>query len=442
MLTLSLKDRDRLVVLRQVQQGDLTSSDGARRLGLSARHFRRLLARFLEEGDEAVIHRSRGRPSNRRVKDEIRLRALVRAREPHFHDFAPTLLAEHLSRDPDIGPLSPHSLRRWLMAEGLWTLKPKGRRYRKARPRRAAFGELIQVDGSIHPWLEDRHPEPFTLLKAVDDATNRIQFARFVPRETGSAHRQLLLDYLTLHGRPRAIYTDRAACFGQYRRPRTPRESDEEKEAEHTRSIIRLALQALDVELILANSPQAKGRIERSFGTSQDRLVKELRLQGVCTLEAANRYLSEAYVPFWNERFVVDPAEPGDLHRPLPSEVDLFGLFAETEVRRVINDFTFRYKNQRFQIPKALAGTIKPKDKITVERRLDGTVCFHHRGMGFTAELAAQCAPPRPPKPERRGGARPVPKNHPWKRSNMVFAVSHDTPTAPQPALSSPTTPK
>ena len=350
MLTLSLRDRDRLVVLRELEEGVLKPSEAARRMGLSRRHVRRLRHRFRAEGDKAVIHRARGHPSNHRIEERIRARALERAQEPELHDFGPTLLAEHLSRDPEIGSLKAPTLRCWLIAEGRWKVRKRGQRHRKARPRKAALGEMIQLDGSDHAWLEDRYPGRFSLLKAIDDATNRIQLARFVPLETGAAHRQLLLDYLSRYGRPVAFYTDKAACFGQTTRPYTPLVPLEEREAKATESIIRSALKALDVELILAHSPQAKGRIERNFGTSQDRLIKEMRVEGIRTIDEANRYLEKVYIPFWNLRFAVKAADPSDFHRPLPDDVNLKQLFSRTDTRSVANDFTIRYKHVRYQI--------------------------------------------------------------------------------------------
>ena len=259
MLNLSLRDRDRIHVLRDLEEGTVKLSEAAHRLGITDRHLRRLRQRFREEGDKAVVHRGRGRRSNHRIDDRIRLRATERAQEPVFHDFGPTLLAEHLSRDPKIGPLKGPTLRTWLIAEGRWTVKKRGKRHREARPRKAALGEMIQLDGSDHAWLEDRYPGRLTLLKAADDATNRIQLARFVPLETGAAHRQLLLDYLARHGRPLALYTDKAACFGQITRAYTPDVPLEERDPKATESIIRSALAELNIELILANSPQANG---------------------------------------------------------------------------------------------------------------------------------------------------------------------------------------
>lgn len=461
MLVLSQRDRDRLSVLRQVNEELISPAQGARALGLSVRQFRRLRRRFEAEGDAAVVHRGRGRPSNHRLDPRVRQKALERAKEPQFRDFGPTLLAEHLSRDSQIGPLKPDTLRSWLIQTGLWEVRRSRPRHRQARPRRTTLGELIQLDGSDHRWLEDRYPDRITLLQAVDDATNRLQFARFVVRETGAAHRQLLVDYLKTHGRPVAFYTDRAACFGGARR-HPSRIPLEEREATETLSVIRSALQALGVQLVLAYSPQAKGRVERDFGTAQDRLVKEMRIAGISSLAAANRFLETHWIPFWNERFAVEAAESGDVHGRLPKRTDLDRLFAETKERVVSNDFTIRYRNQRLQIPKAQAKEIRPKNRITVELRLDGTTRFRFENRYLQLEPVHDYVPsgpnynqpkrrspnglqPRPaPQDARSGPRKPPPKpapDHPWRRSDRPRPRAQSTPTASRPALSSPENP-
>lgn len=461
MLVLNQRDRDRLSILRQVEEGLVSAAHGARVLGLSVRQFRRLRRRFEAEGDAAVINRGRGRPSNRRIDPGIRARVLERAREPLFHDFGPMLLAEHLSRDPEIGALKAHTLRAWLIEAGLWEVKRSRPRHRKARPRRAALGELIQLDGSDHRWLEDRHPERFYLLQAVDDATNRIQIARFVPRETGAAHRQLLIDYLRAHGRPAAFYTDRFGCFGNARRHQSRTVPLEEREATQTVSIIRSALGPLGIELILALSPQAKGRVERDFGTAQDRLIKEMRLAGVSSLEEANRFLTATWIPFWNERFAVAAAEPDDAHRALQKRAPLQRLFAETAERVVSNDFTIRYDNHRFQIRKGQVGSIRAKGRITIERRLDGTTRFRSEGRYLKLDPVLQHESRRgswtpPTGPSRANGSRPEPApskstpkpprshskpapDHPWRRYPIRLDRALDrTPAAARQALPSP----
>ncbi len=291
--------------------GALSSAEAARRLGVTARHFRRLLAKFRLEGDAAAVHGLRGRPSNRALPRSLRERALDMARDPLREDFGPTLLAEHLERETG-RRAGVETLRRWMMQAGLWERRRKRAKHRSRRPRRLALGELAQWDSSVHRWLEDRYPGELVLISIHDDATNRLMAAKFARKDDGAENRRSIIDYLETHGRPLAVYTNRAGHFGQKRSKGKPR----------TESIISRALAELDVEMILAGSPQAKGRVERSFGTAQDRLVKEMRVAGISTIKEANRYLKRTWMPLWNERFAKEPGEPVDAHRPLPEGFD------------------------------------------------------------------------------------------------------------------------
>lgn len=455
MLKLSQRDRDRLVVVREMVAGRVKVTHGAELMGLSRRQAQRLVTAYRMEGDAVVVHKGRGRPPNNRKPDEWRARVLLRAQEPVFEGFGPTLLAEHLSRDPEIGLVNPHTLRAWMIAAGLWKTRTYRPRHRKARPRRAAYGELIQWDSSEHAWFEDRGPRLFTLIQMHDDATNRLQFARFVPRDDGPSNRQMAIDYLERYGRPVAFYTDKAGHFGRWTRP----VSDvplEERDAKPTESIIRRALAELNVELILAHSPQAKGRVERNFGTSQDRLVKELRVAGISTFEAANQFLEEVYVPYWNQRFAVQPAEARDAHRRLSKRLDLEALFSDVLTRSVRNDFTIRYRNRYWQIPKKEARGIRPGHKVTIERRLDGSTRFRFENRYLAAEPvppSSAVGGPRGPsttpaftpteRKPRPKPARPGP-DHPWRKNGKLLAKPaliarlHPTPAASQPALSTP----
>lgn len=422
MLRLSQRDRDRLHWIRQAEDGELTVTEAARRAGVSRRQFHRWLKRYRREGDRAVIHRSRGKPPNNRKPTELRERVLRRVREPVFHDFGPTLLAEHLSRDPEIGPLNPHTLRRWMIEAGLWEVKPRRLRHRRRRERRAARGELVQMDTSIHGWLEERSDEEIVLIAMMDDATSRL-FARFAARDTGRANRRLLRDYLRRWGRMGAVYADRASHF------QTPkgRRTAEDRAREQTQSVIRRALEALGVELITAHSPQAKGRVERGFGTLQDRLLKELRVRGVASREGANRYLEEEFLPFWSERFTVDPVDPEDAHRPLPEGVDLERLFAATETRVIGRDFTVRYHNVRYQIPESEARPTMPGQRLVVEERLDDSLHFRWRERYLSVAPAERRETPsrngktngKPASSKKsRTKTKPCkpPADHPWRK--------------------------
>jgi hypothetical protein len=445
MLEMSQRDRDRLVVVRQVVGKQVTVIRGAQLLGLSRKQMGRLRNRYLEKGDAAVIHDGRGRRSNRARPEAWRRKVLERAKEPLFHDFRPTLRAEHLSRDPEIGLVDPYTLRRWMIEEGMWKVKRRGARHRRSRPRRAAVGELVQWDSSDHAWLEDRYPKRLTLVIMIDDASSRLQYARFVEQDNGQVNREAVIAYLERHGRPLAFYADQAGHFVQDTRS-ADRGPMEEREAQLTESIIRRGLRALNVELIRSHSPQGKGRVERDFGTAQDRLIKEMRVEGISTVEAANQFLEDSWIPFWNQRFTVEPADPKNRHRPLPKRARPEILFAETWTRVVASDFTLRFQNRRYQIQKEEARGIRPRDKITVELRVDGSSHFRWRNRYLTPALIAEyhaepahlAGPRRPrlktpaPQPEGRSsngtasnGKKPRPKpprpapDHPW-RNNWV----------------------
>jgi len=419
MLTLSLRERDRVAVLREVEDGLLSPAEGARKLGLSSRQFRRVRRRAESEGDGAVIHRLRGRPSNHRIDPSIRARALERAAEPVFHDFGPTLLAEHLSRDPSIGPLGAHTLRTWMIDGGLWCVSERKLHHRSHRDRRAAYGELVQMDTSIHPWLEGRSVEQPVLIAMIDDATSRLH-ARFAQSDTGRANRELIASYLERFGRMGALYADRASHFQSQTRKRTM--SDKPPMS----SVIKHALDQLDIKLIPALSPQAKGRVERLFGTLQDRLLKEMRVAAISTLEDANQFLEQSFVPFWNERFTVKPQLSEDFHRPLPEGIDLKDIFAEIYPRLIRPDFTIRYENTYYQVPRREARATMPGTQLNVLRRLDGTLGFSWRNsqIRLVALKGLPATPPRTPTSSspRQSGLRPS-KDHPWRRDNSRFAV-------------------
>ncbi len=420
MLTLSVRERDRLTVLREVQDGLLSPAEGARKLGLCSRQFRRIRRRAESEGDGAVINHLRGRPSNHRLDPMIRARALERAAEPVFHDFGPTLLAEHLSRDPSIGPIGSHTLRKWMIEAGRWSPSERKLHHRSRRDRRAAYGELVQMDTSIHPWLEGRSHEQPVLIAMIDDATSRLH-ARFAPSDTGKANRELIVSYLERFGRMGALYVDRASHFQSQTRKRAM--SDKPPMS----SVIKQSLEKLGIGLIPALSPQAKGRVERLFGTLQDRLLKEMRVAGISTLEDANKFLEEIFIPFWNERFTVEPQMSEDFHRPLPEGIDLMETFAEIYLRLIRPDFTVRYENIYYQVSRREAAATMPGTQLSVLRRLDGRLTFSWRNSPLHL-IALKGLPPSPPKnplPPKQPKPRPS-KDHPWRRSNMRFFAVKD----------------
>lgn len=419
---MSLRERDCVSLLRQVHEGRLGAADAARRLGITPRQFRRIRRRWEVGGDAAVVHRGRGKPSNRRCASTVKARADELMRDPLYEDFGPTLLAEHLERDGQGTGVHPSTMRRWMLEAGCWSVEPRRRRHRRRRPRRAARGEMVLMDSSEHDWLEGRGPAELSLVAMIDDATSELS-GRFFLRDTGQANRTVLAHYLRTHGRMGALYTDRASHFGNWRRPSGARPADEDAEPVMVHSIIRRGLEALEITLILALSPQAKGRVERLFGTLQDRLVKEMRVARIASLVEANRFLEEVFIPFWNQRFTVPAAEPVDAHRRLPDGIDLDVLFAETERRRLGEDFTFRHRNVHWQVQAAEAHDLRPKQHVTIEHRLDGSTHYRCGGHYLTPiRFVAPAPPPPPATPRARPAPRPLSANHPWRRQPSLVS--------------------
>jgi transposase len=367
-LALSEKERDRLKVLHEVEQGHLSQRQAAEQLGMSERGFRKLLRRFRRKSDAAVVHGLRGGRSNRKLKEEMAARA-VDAVKRNYHDFGPTLAAEYLEKDLKIS-LSRETLRRLLIEAGIW--KAKGRKINEVhvwRPRRSCRGELVQWDTSVHAWLEERGPEKMYLIALIDDATSSL-FARFVPADSTACHMRVLWAYVERYGRPRAVYTDKASLFQPALAPGWKKEEPGPK----TETQMGRAFRELGIEWIAAHSPQAKGRIERCFGTLQDRLVKGLRKAGARTREEANQYLEQQFQKDWNARFRVQPASEADAHRPLGETLSLESALSHMEQRQVMNDYTVAWQGRRWQIPKVAVKPGLRRSSIRIEARLDGTL--------------------------------------------------------------------
>lgn len=401
-MALSTKERDRLKVLHGVIKRQISQREGARQLGLSERWVRKLVRRMRKCGDRAVIHGLRGRPSNRTIGETDRRQALgiVGA---EYADFGPTLAAEYLGEQHGLA-VSRETLRKWMMEAGLWRRR-RQRVYELHlwRARRSCAGELVQWDTSDHDWLEGRGPRIY-LVGMIDDATSQ-PWARFVAEDSTAENMRVLWGYLQRYGRPVAFYTDKASMFQTSRRPRV----DEQLENRAAKTQIGRALEELDIRWIAAHSPQAKGRIERFFQTCQDRLVKGLRKAGAATLEQANQYLEQMFLPLWERRFTVEAANRADAHRPLGREHDLAAILSHVEQRVVAADYTIRCSGQVYQMARA---DIRPGLRgaaVRVEKRLDGSlaVCFRGRYLQVTV-----CVPrPKPaPKPEPRPEIRRLPK--------------------------------
>jgi len=389
---LSGKERDRLKVLHEVQGGHLTQGEAGGQLGISDREVRRLLARIAAEGDRGVVHRLRGKVSNRRLPESLRTRALklVKAK---YADFGPTLACEYLAQD-DAVEVSKETLRRWMIAAGL--RRGKRRQVEEVhvwRQRRSCRGELVQWDTSVHDWLEGRGPRLY-LVAMIDDATSQA-YARFVAQDSTEENMGVLWEYLERWGRPVEFYTDKSSLF-TVNRPRVEA-ADEAVKEEWTQ--IGRALGELGIGWIAAHSPQAKGRIERFFGTAQDRLVKGLRIANAHSLEDAQRYLEQEYLPQWNQSFTRLPAGTTDAHRPLRAEHELAAILSQVEERIVTSDYTIRYQGKIYQIAR---GDIRPGlrgGRVRVEQRLDGSTAVKFRQHRLrVAECQAQPKTPLVPK--------------------------------------------
>src|ERR1700758_146408 len=363
-IAMSQKERDVLKILDGVLHGERTQAQAAGLLGFSSRHVRRLQRKLQAHGDQALVHGLRGQPSNHRADPAFR-DAVLQAYRQRYADFGPTFASEKLA---DQGlHVHPQTLRRWLLAEGLWQRRRRRDPHRSRRPRRDCFGELVQLDASQHDWLEGRG-EDLVLLTAIDDATNRL-LARFYPAGTVEAHMDLTGRWLRRYGRPLSFYTDRHSIF----EPQDKGKALGDGETQFGR-----ALRELGIGLIRAHSPQAKGRIERSFGTAPDRWVKELRLAGATSLAEANAVLDKL-LPAHNRRFSKPPRQRADAHRPLGTGHNLAAILSLQEERVVANDYTIRFRNRFYQLLKP----VYPGERggrVVIELRLDGSMAIRFRG--------------------------------------------------------------
>ncbi len=357
-IEMSQRERDVLKVMALVLKGERTQVEAAGLLRRGVRQVRRLVRKLEREGDGGVVHKLRGRRSNHALDDAIRHQAIELYRE-RYVEFGPTLAAEKLAEEHDLS-LPRQTLHRWLLAEGLWQRKRRRDKHRSRRQRKECFGEMVQADASEHDWLEGRG-DRMVLVGIIDDASSRV-IARFYAAETTEAYMDVLGRWLKKHGRPVSWYSDRDSVFVA-----------EDAQGEAGTTQFSRALSELNVELISANSPQAKGRVERLWGTAQDRLVKELRLAKARTMEQANEVLEEKFLPWFNRRCTVKPASENDAHRPLGPGHDLAAILSIQERRTVANDYTIRFDHQTYQLlPPAWPG--ERGGKVIVEQRLDGSM--------------------------------------------------------------------
>lgn len=395
-------DRDRLVTLRKTKKRLITQRQAAEELGLSIRQVKRLVYALKKRGDKALIHGLRGRPSNQRIGKSVEEEAIQILSADLYKGFGPTLASEYLADRHDI-EVSKETVRQWMIRAKLWRVKAqKVKAVHVWRPRRSRFGELIQWDTSEHDWLEGRG-EKLYLIAMIDDATSRL-FARFVRHDTSAENMSLLWSYLEKFGRPLAFYTDKASIFRTAEKRKRDEPGVDKDPVEMPPTQIGRALQELGMAWIAAHSPQAKGRVERNFGTAQDRLVKGLRVAGVKTLKEANQYLEETYLVWWERELTVKPAHSDDAHRPLDKSHNLAASLSHVETRQVRNDYTIPLDAELYQIDRQAVVSGLRKAKVRVEKRLDGSLAvrFGERYLPVSRCAAAKAkAPVKPAAPRR-----------------------------------------
>lgn len=439
-LTMSVKERRRLEALGRVKTRELSLVKAAQLLGISYRQAKRAWARYQEQGDAGLVHRLRGRASNRHVQPARKEQALELYREK-YAGYGPTLAAECLARDDGLA-VPASTLRVWLSSAGLWQRQRRRKLHRRRRPRREHYGELLQLDGSHHDWFEGRRGTA-VLMVMIDDATGRI-FARFFENESWHSAATTVRRYAQRQGLPRAFYVDRHSI---YRADWEPTAAEILAGTEPATQFGR-AMSELDVELIRAHSPQAKGRVERVNRTLQDRLVKELTRAGISDLESANRYLEETYLSRFNEQFGRSAANAADLHRALTDERLLRALSLQTD-RVVKNDWTVRWRNGFLQLPRATAEYVQPGAAVVISEQLDGRLRIFVGDRELAWSTVRETAPPAAPRsPGRPTGSSQGQKpraDHPWRgrgalpRPAAAGGLDSSASVAALPALRSPT---
>jgi hypothetical protein len=408
-ITMSKKELKRIHLINNILERKITQCEAAEMLGISDRQVRTILARVKEEGEKGVIHKLRGRVSNRAYDDGFKAN-VIELYEEKYGDFGPTLASEKLLEIDKI-QISDETLRLWLIGAKKWEGRRKGRKHRKWRERKHWFGMMVQMDGSHHDWLEGRGHE-LVLMGYIDDATGEV-YARFYLYEGTMPALDSFRRYIKRYGIPQCVYFDKHTT---YKSPKKPSIEDELLNREAVTQFGR-ALKELGVEFIHAHSPQAKGRIERLFRTFQDRLIKEMRLRDIKTIEGANAFL-DYYLPQFNRRFCVEAIEQGDLHRPVPKGLDLDSVLCKKTEHALRNDYTVMHDKKVYQVLRKTKAM-----RVTVEERVNGKMYITYKGERLPYKEIPRMlySAPRRHKHQRFTYEKPrapykPPKNHPWRQ--------------------------
>ena len=413
LITMSNKELTRLEVMQRMQEKRLAQKEAAHMLGLSIRHVRRLYRAYRERGAQGLVSQRRGKPSNNRLDPQV-VQQTIDLIYDRYRDFGPTLAHEKLTEVHKLR-LSRESVRRIMIEEGIW--KPKKARkpqIHQMRERRACFGELVQIDGSDHAWFEERGPR-CTLIVFIDDATGRLGELLFVPVETFYAYCEASCHYFESFGKPVAFYTDKHGIF-QVNQPSPLGLGKGLTQFER-------AMQELDIQIMCANSPQAKGRIERANKTLQDRLVKELRLRGISSMQAANEYMPE-FREDYNRRFAVSPRSTHDAHRPLLKKENLDLILSHQETRILSRNLTVQYRKVIYQIQTQRPTYALINAKVTVCENALGEVNILYKGrpLSYTVfqkqEKHAQVVSSKTLDHKLKTPTPPA-KDHPWRRYGL-----------------------
>lgn len=412
-LTMTNREIDRHAIVKKLLDKEINGTAAAELLKLSVRHVKRLKAKVKEFGARALIHASRGRPSNRRMPDKER-EAIVEILKQKYADFKPTFASEKLFENYNIKK-DPKTIRQIMIEEELW--KPKKKKqseYHSWRKRKSCYGEMLQFDGSYHHWAEYRNGSgEWCLLAAIDDATGIPVKAKFDTDEGTFPVFKFWKEYVQEHGKPRSIYLDK---FSTYKMSQKVAVENHETQTQFQR-----AMNQLGIEPITAHSPQAKGRIERLFNTFQDRLVKEMRLKNISTITEANRFLEEEFLSNYKTKYAVEPESKTNLHQQLNQKErnKLNSIFSKQTTRVIRNDFTVSFNNQWHQLEKQQPVTIRKQDTILVEEWLDNSIHFSLRDKYLNTKVITS----RPQKVKKTDWIIPAKKrdytpaaNHPWKR--------------------------